>query len=110
MNSRRHAVLRPALRGALVLRDLQRAHPGRNEQNAQHRRELHRRLRSLHSIFHERQINGDEILNRDEDPQQRVDQEVLERQVQHLPSRRAESASELCLRVQTSVQTGSVSW
>ena len=37
-----HAVLHPALRGALVVRHLQRAHAGRNEEHGEHRRELHR--------------------------------------------------------------------
>ena len=34
-------------------------------------------LRSLNGILHERQVNGrDEVLHRDEDPQENVDEEV----------------------------------
>ena len=61
-------VLNPALRRALLLSNLQRAHARHDEQDGKHRRELHRGLGRLDRIPGLREVEAREVLHRDEDP------------------------------------------
>ena len=78
-------VLNPALRRALLLSNLQRAHARHDEQDGKHRRELNRRLGTLKRILgrrQHRQLHARKVFDRVVDPEEQVDDEVLESEVQ----------------------------